>query len=237
MTAVAAKVFVLDDGEPGYGALLAAGFATGAERLGLRIAGRARWDPQARNYRALARRVAASGAEAVFVGGLLDTNAALVVRDLRAALGPDADIMGPDGLTPLDLLAEQAGDAADGVLVSLAGVLMTGLPPAGAAFARRFAETQPGLPVEPSAVYAAQAADVVLDALARSDGSRASLLDALFATRVRDGLLGDFAFERDRRHHGEPGHGAPRQRRRHRPGRGRHGRARRPAARAAGGVS
>jgi DNA-binding SARP family transcriptional activator/ABC-type branched-subunit amino acid transport system substrate-binding protein len=190
------KVFVLDDGEPGYGALLAAGFATSAERLGLRVVGRARWEPRARAYRALARRVAASGAEAVFVGGLLDTNAALVVRDLRAALGPGADIMGPDGLAPLELLAEQAGDAADGVLVSLAGVLMNGLPPAGAAFARRFAETQPGLPVEPSAVYAAQAAEVVLDALARSDGSRASLLDALFATRVRGGLLGDFAFER-----------------------------------------
>ena len=82
---------------------------------------------------ALARRVAASGAEAVFVGGLLDTNAARVVRDLRAALGPEPDIMGPDGLMPLELLARQAGTAADGVLVSLAGVLMNGLPPAGVA--------------------------------------------------------------------------------------------------------
>jgi len=189
-------VFVLDDGEPGYGALLADGFAAGAERLGLRVAGRARWDPRAPAYRGLARRVAASGAEAVFVGGLLDTNAARVVRDLRAALGPEPDIMGPDGLMPLELLARQAGTAADGVLVSLAGVLMNGLPPAGVAWARRFAETQPGLPVEPSSVYAAQAAEVVLDALAESDGTRASLLEALFATRVRGGLLGDFAFER-----------------------------------------
>ena len=73
---------------------------------------------------------------------------------------------------------------------------MNGLPPAGVAWARRFAETQPGLPVEPSSVYAAQAAEVVLDALAESDGTRASLLEALFATRVRGGLLGDFAFER-----------------------------------------
>jgi branched-chain amino acid transport system substrate-binding protein len=187
-------VFVLDDGEPGYGVLMAGGFATAAGRLGLRVAGRATWDARARDYRALARRVAASGADAVFVGGLLDTNAGRVIRDLRSTLGPDADIMGPDGLTPLPILAEQAGDAARGVLVSFAGLVMEGLPPEGAAFAERFAVTQEGLAVEPSAVYAAQATEVVLDALARSDGTRASLLEALFATRIRDGLLGDFGF-------------------------------------------
>jgi ABC-type branched-subunit amino acid transport system substrate-binding protein len=69
------------------------------------------------------------------------------------------------------------------------------LPPAGAAFARRFARTQPGAVVEPSAVYAAQAATVVLDAIGRSDGTRASVLRELFRTRVRGGLLGDFEFD------------------------------------------
>ena len=54
------SVYVLDDGEPGYGALLATGFATTADRLGLRIAGRSTWDPQDGSYEALARRVAAS---------------------------------------------------------------------------------------------------------------------------------------------------------------------------------
>lgn len=77
------SVYILDDGEPGYGALMATGFSTAARRLGLRIAGRSTWDPQAASYTALARRVADSGAQAVFVGGLLDTNAARVVRDLR----------------------------------------------------------------------------------------------------------------------------------------------------------
>ncbi len=35
----------------------------------------------------------------------------------------------------------------------------------------------------------------MLDAIARSDGSRASVLDKLFSTRIRGGLLGDFAFD------------------------------------------
>jgi ABC-type branched-subunit amino acid transport system substrate-binding protein len=41
-------------------------------------------------------------------------------------------------------------------------------------------------------VYAAQAAQVLIDAIARSDGTRRSVTRELFATKVRDGLLGDF---------------------------------------------
>ena len=190
------RVFVLDDGEPGYGRVMAQGFSTAARRLGLTIAGRARWDPRAGSYTGLGRRVAASGAEAVFLGGLLDSNAARVIRDVRAEAGPGVDIMGPDGLTPLTLLERRAGRAARGVLVALPGIVVESLPPEGTAFVRRFARTQPGAVIEPSAVYAAQATQVVLDALERSDGTRGSLLEALFATKVQDGLLGDFGFDR-----------------------------------------
>ena len=42
----------------------------------------------------------------------------------------------------------------------------------------------------------AQAAEVVLDAIARSDGTRASVLEQLRATRVKDGILGTFRFDR-----------------------------------------
>ncbi|CAA9500519.1 MAG: hypothetical protein AVDCRST_MAG53-1926 [uncultured Solirubrobacteraceae bacterium] len=56
--------------------------------------------------------------------------------------------------------------------------------------------TQTGDTIEPAAVYAAQAAEVVQDSIARSDGTRGSVLDELFRTRVRGGLLGDFSFDR-----------------------------------------
>lgn len=123
----------------------------------------------------------------MFLGGLLDTNAAAVVRTLRARLGRSVDLMAPDGLTPLPLLVEQAGDAARGMYVSLAGVVTGRLPRAGARFVERFGQTQSGVPVEPAAVYAAQATEVLLDALARSDGTRSSVVDELFRTRIRDG--------------------------------------------------
>ena len=191
------RVYVLDDGDPGYGALMATGFETAASRLGLTVAGRTTWDPQMRGYGDLARTVARSGATAVFVGGLLDTNAARVVRDLRAQLGPSADLLGPDGLTPLRLLVSRAGPAALGTFVSLAGAVTEQLPDAGDRFVERFGATQPGVVVEPAAVYAAQATEVLLDAIARSDGTRASVVQELFRTRVRDGLLGSFGFDRN----------------------------------------
>jgi len=60
---------------------------------------------------------------------------------------------------------------------------------------RRFARTQAGAKVEPSAVYAAEAAGVLLDAIGRSDGTRDSVLEQLFATRAHPGLLGAFGFD------------------------------------------
>ncbi len=189
------RVHVLDDGDPGYGALMATGFETAAGRLGLEVVGRESWDPRARGYAALARRIARSRAQAVFVGGLLDTNAGRVIRDLRARLGPAVDVLAPDGLTPLTLLSRRAGPSARGVYVSLAGTVTERLPPAGADFVRRFAKTQAGGEVEPSAVYAAEATGALLDAIGRSDGTRDSVLEQLFATRAHAGLLGTFGFD------------------------------------------
>ena len=189
------RVFVLDDGEPGYGAFQATTFEIAARRLGLTVLGRETWDPRAKTYSETAGRVAASGATAVYVGGLVDTNAGAVVRALRARLGRRVDLLGPSGLTPVSLLVRSSERAALGMYLSLAGVVTEGLPPAGARWARRFGETQSGVPVEPPAVYAAQATEVLLDAIARSDGTRASVVRELFATSVTDGLLGSFGFD------------------------------------------
>ena len=164
---------MLDDGEPGYGALMAEAFETASRRLGLTVLGRATWDPRRSEFRELASRVAARRPTAVFVGGLLDTGAGKIVRALRARLGPSVTLLGPDGLTPLPSLVDQAGEAATGMYVSLSGLLTERLPPAGEAFAERFGRTQAGTGVEPAAVYAAQATEVLLDAIARSDGTRA----------------------------------------------------------------
>ncbi len=43
-------------------------------------------------------------------------------------------------------------------------------------------------------MYAGQAAEVLLDAIAASDGTRESILEQLFATSVTDGIIGSFTF-------------------------------------------
>jgi hypothetical protein len=62
---------------------------------------------------------------------------------------------------------------------------------AGAEFAAAFAVPRRQA-IDPYAIYGAQAAQVMLDAIAASDGSRASVIEQLFATKVTDGFLGSF---------------------------------------------
>ena len=187
------SVYVLDD--RGYGAPMAASFRREARRLGLRLAGSSSWDPSARGYGGLAERVARAGAQGVFVSGLIDTRGADVIRALRTRLGRRVKIMTNDGFLPIAALFRATGAAARGVYVSAAALPNRQLGLSGREFVTRFAATQHGAEVDHAAVYAAQAAQVLLDAIARSDGSRASVTRALLATRVRGGILGSFGFD------------------------------------------
>jgi branched-chain amino acid transport system substrate-binding protein len=176
--------------------MLATQFERSAQALGLPLAGRASWSAGARSQAPLAARVARSRARAVFLGGRLDTGGPAVVRALRKRLGPNVTLLAPDGFTPLPVLIAQAGRAAaTGMFVSLNGVAdATELAPNGRRFARELGATLGIRRVEPSAVYAAEAMEVALDAIARSDGTRASVRRALFATDLPDGLIGPVRF-------------------------------------------
>jgi ABC-type branched-subunit amino acid transport system substrate-binding protein len=74
------------------------------------------------------------------------------------------------------------------------GVPNAELPPAGRRLldAARRREDDPDF----SFAYGAQAAEILLDAIARSDGTRASVTRELRRTRVEDGILGDIRFDR-----------------------------------------
>jgi YVTN family beta-propeller protein len=197
----ARDVVIVNDGEDAYGEIVAAYLRRAAANAGLDVVGTAGWDPQAATYDELAEDAAAARPDAVFVSGLLDTNGAVVVAAIRAAVGPDTPILVPDGFTPLSLFLDQAGDSAKGVYLSAVGLptleqaaATEALPDAAVRFVEDFGATQPA-GVDTFAVYAAQAAEVLLDAVARSDGSRAGVVEQLFATKVDDGILGSFTFD------------------------------------------
>jgi len=191
----ARKVLVVDDS--GYGAGFAVYFTRAARQLGLRVVDRERWDPRKPELRRLAARARRSGAQAVYLCGLIDSSAGEVLRTLRAALPRPVAMIGCDGLLPVSLLYEQAGPAARGMYLTIEGVVSERLRAAGKKFVRDFGATQPGARVDIASVYAAQAAEVLLEAIARSDGTRASVASQLFKARVHDGLIGDFTIDAD----------------------------------------
>jgi DNA-binding SARP family transcriptional activator/ABC-type branched-subunit amino acid transport system substrate-binding protein len=190
----AQHVFVLDDdGAYGYG--LAEAFRVAVERSGMLVVGRAQWNPQARDYRGLAARVRRSGADAVFLGGVPTNNEFRLITDLREALGRKTDILTPDAFNQEAQLVNGAGGAAEGVVIASPVLPNRALPPAGRAFANEF-EDRFSTPLCCETVREAQALQVALDAIANSDGTRAQVLEELFATYVENGLVGDFAIDR-----------------------------------------
>jgi ABC-type branched-subunit amino acid transport system substrate-binding protein/DNA-binding beta-propeller fold protein YncE len=191
------RVFLLDQqGEEGTRIDYTDPFSRAAGRLGVGIAGSAAFNPEAKSYDALAQRVARSGAQGVFMGGYAGAEvAARLVKALRASLGPSAVIMATEPLGPIPDLLKRAGPAAHGVYMSAADVPPAAREgsPAGRSFARDYGSLDD--PVQ-GVLTAAQATDVVMDAIARSDGTRASVLKELRTVEVEDGLLGDFRLDR-----------------------------------------
>ena len=77
-----------------------------------------------------------------------------------------------------------AGDAAVGVYITTPTPPYDGLTDRGKALMRRLAAASSGAAVDPWAPLAAQATEVLLEAIARSDGTRDSVSDELLETNV-----------------------------------------------------
>jgi branched-chain amino acid transport system substrate-binding protein len=193
------RAVVVDDGYRGYSVLVADAFARTARRLHMPVVGRERIDGfQGPRMRHLVERIARRRPDAILVStGFLSRPAARLVGRLRTRFGDAVDVLGPDGLGPPGGLAQAGGPAVRGTFLSVQGVPIDRLPPDGRRFAAGFARTQPGAEIESFSVYAAQAADTLLDAVARSDGTRRSVNDQLFRADTPGGIIGPVRFNRD----------------------------------------
>ena len=193
----AQRVAVLFGRDDEYFARFARDVRTAGRRLGLDVASLS-YDAAARDFTVFARSVARTRPDAVIVADILYPESGALVRAVRAAVGPNAAIILPDGFGLYEDLAALAGPAAKGLYVSQYGIANEKLPPRGKAFLRSFASARAaGAGPDFGAAYGAQAAEILLDAIARSDGTRASVTRELFRTRVEDGILGDIRFDRN----------------------------------------
>ena len=189
------NVYILNDKEA-YGLGVATNFRNAAESVGIKIAGFAAWDPKASSYEALMQQVKSSGADALFLGGLIDENGAQVIKDKVAVLGPNdgaVKLLAPDGFTQQSTIDESGVDNARGMFLSIAGVPTEDLTGEGKTFIEAFSKELGDEPVDPYAAYGAQAAQVLLGAIERAGGTdRAKIAEEIFNTQVTGGILGDF---------------------------------------------
>jgi branched-chain amino acid transport system substrate-binding protein len=186
----ARRVAVLhqDELDVDYARALTVPFVASARSLGLEVA-QFDW-PVRKSYADLAASVAVARPDAVFLAGLPQGNAKRLVQDLRAALGTDVTLIAPDSFAGDDT-AKEMGRPGEGLRVTSPGIPAEELPPAGQRILHELAPAETDFVAE-----AAQAAEVLLDAIARSDGSRASVVEEVFRTKVTNGILGSFEFDR-----------------------------------------
>jgi branched-chain amino acid transport system substrate-binding protein len=185
------KVFILNDKEA-YGLGVATNFRNAATKLGIKTVGFTAWDGKASSYEALAVKIKASGAQGVFLGGLICENGGKVIKDIRAGVPSSVKIMLPDGFTPASATIKQAGSAAQGATISVAGLPNSSLKGAGKAFVTNFTKAV-GVP-DPYSVYAAQATEVMVQSIAKSNGSRSDVTKQMFKVLLRNSILGNVSF-------------------------------------------
>ncbi len=184
----AAVLYQKELDEP-YARGLTVPFVAAARGLGLDVV-RFEW-PLRKSYATLAASVAEAHPDAVFLAGLPQGNAKRLLAGPPRRARAGVTLIAPDsfaGRPPQEL-----GPSGEGLWVTSPGFPRKSFrPPASGSCATCApASTNPLYAPE-----AAQATEVLLDAIARSDGTRASVVEELFATKVENGILGSFSFDR-----------------------------------------
>jgi len=188
------NVYILND-KQAYGLGVATDYRNSLNKLGIKVAGFSAWNSKASSYTGLATQIKQSGADSVFIGGLICENGGKLIKDLNSVLGNNVQLLAPDGFTPISAVVSGAGQASEGLYVSVAGQPNENLGPKGKAFVKDFGATQASGNVDPYSAYAAQSMEVLLTAIENSDGTRPDVAAQLLKTKVTDGILGSFTID------------------------------------------
>jgi branched-chain amino acid transport system substrate-binding protein len=193
------KVFILDDKEL-YGKGVADSFEGAAREIGLEVVGHEGWDKDAPNYTALMTKIKASGADGIYIGGVSTNNGGQLVKDKVAVLGDNEQVkmVVSDGFVLSSLFDEAGAENVEGAYGTAPTQPPDKLTGAGAEFIQQFQEAEgEGVAIEVYTIYAAAAAQVLLDAIARSDGTQADIVAKLFETNLEDSVLGPISFDQN----------------------------------------
>ncbi|TRZ57508.1 MAG: amino acid ABC transporter substrate-binding protein [Streptomycetaceae bacterium] len=183
------SVYVLNDTQT-YGQGVAQAFTTEAKKIGLTVLSSGAygegWDAKQSSYEALFTKIGALKPDMVYIGGIFDNNGGQLVKDKFKVLGNNTVVkmMAPDGFTGYPDFNSMP--EADGAYLSFAGLstelLLKNAPNgAGAKFVKAYKAEYKKDPVGSYPIYGVAAVQVILAALAKSDGTRKGVTNAIFS--------------------------------------------------------
>ena len=183
------SVYVLNDTET-YGQGVAQAFVTEAKNQGIKVLSSGDsgegWDKKQTDYTALFTKIKATKPDMVYFGGIFDNNGGQLTKDKVKVLGDNTKVklMGPDGFTGYPEFNELP--EAQGAYLTFAGLstdlLIANNPSgAGAKFVESYKAKYGKDPVGSYPLYGVAAVQVILAAIAKSDGTRKGVRDAVFS--------------------------------------------------------
>jgi len=194
------KVAMTNDKEV-YGAGLARVIELSAKTQGLTITSNDAIDKNAPNYRSLAQKAKAAGADCFIYSGITANNAVQQFKDFAAAL-PNAKLYGPDGVAETGFVSEKDGGIPKSldprVKVTVATLSPDQYPPEGQEFFKSYTEKYGVNNPDPYAIYGYEAMKLAIDAITRSKtGDKEDIKKALFATKDRKSVLGTYSIDKN----------------------------------------
>jgi branched-chain amino acid transport system substrate-binding protein len=190
------SVYVLNDGET-YGSGIASNFVNAAKALGITVLGNDKWDANQPDYQSLFQSIATKNPQAIFLGGLISLHGGQLIKDKVKVLGDNNKVLllGPDGFNSSSTVTD-AGAASEGMYVTIGGSDPNALKnAAGKAFIAAYKKTYKVDHLEAYTAYGAQAYLVLANAIAKSDGTRPSIVKNLFNVSFPKGIIGAFKID------------------------------------------
>jgi len=178
------RCLVVHDGDANFGAPVARAFRAAARTRGVRITGFVRWKASARNYKALFVRAKRKHPNCVFMSGIADNHGRRLIQDKVKYLGSNSRVVliAPDGF--INFPEIDGLKVARGMFITTAGLSLDRLRARGGgapaflnAFKTRFGHEPDSL----YSIYQAAAFQLILAAVAASDGTRADVRAKLFS--------------------------------------------------------
>lgn len=190
------RVFLLHDREL-YGKGIAEMFQKASSKFGIEVVGFEGIDSKASNYRALVTKIRQKNPDLVYYGGLTQTNAGQLAKDLRSG-GLTVKLMVPDGCFEKAFIEAAGRDNVEGnTYVTFGGIPPGQLEGRGKQFYEKYKLKYQGEP-EAYALYGYEAARVVIEAIRKvGKKDRQAILAAVASTKDFEGGLGKWSFDQN----------------------------------------